>query len=184
MKNKYSFLMLALVAITLFSSCNCGKGCKPQPPSTATGSAIQDSLLDQRLFRLVHNSSTGSNYFAYYYTNTLIVDTTQSPPKLTLTGQAAKYDSTNQSWVLHNGATTSQVSSAVSVNTDIALAKYLGPFDPILGQFYTSKGYLHYFNSSTFGDSTLCPVSRIVYWNQNGKGQPISVGYVQQNDLH
>ncbi len=189
MKNKYYLLALSVAIAAFFSSCN-NHGVKKNEvdpgPLSATGNAIQDSVLDKRLFRLVHNSSPNAygNYFVYYYTNTLVVDTTHNPPKLTLTAQTARYDSVNSASVLRNSTTSSQVSSNVSISTDTVAATYLGPFSPDNGRFYTSKGYLHYVNNSTFGDSTLCPVSRIVYWNQNGNGQPIAIGYATQGDLH
>jgi hypothetical protein len=187
MKSKYYLLMLAVAAASFFSSCNNNGGKDDHGhlnPLCSTGNAIQDSVLDKRLFRLVHNTSPYGSYFVYYYTNTLLVDSTHNPPKLTLTAQTVRYDSLNSASVLRNSSTSSQASSSVSVSTDTAAATYIGPFDPNNGQFYTSKGYLHYVNLSTFGDSTLCPVTRIVYWNQSGKGQPIGIGFVAQTDLH
>ena len=181
MKSKNYILMLAVITALFFTACN--KPCPPQS-SGASGSSLQDTVLPKMLFKLVHE---GSNYyFAYYWVNSMVVDTTQNPPKLTLMAQSASYSATNASSVLHNGTSTSQVSSPVSVNTDTVVAATAGPFDVVNGQLYTSKGYLHYVYSKTAGgyDSCICPIAEVVYYNQNGPGSPMLVGFIQQIDLH
>jgi hypothetical protein len=182
MKIKNYILMFAVTTAVFLTSCN-NKPCPPQSGGT-TGSSLQDTVLPKMLFKLVHE---GSNYyFAYYWVSAMTVDTTQNPPKLTMAAQSACYNSSNSSSVLHNGSTTSQVSSPISVNTDTVVANTAGPFDVVNGQIYSYKGYLHYVYPKTAGatDSTICPVTEIVYYNQNGPGQPMVIGYVVQNDLH
>ena len=178
MKNKsFAFIIVALT-IAFFSSCHC---CNPAPPKSTSGVAIQDSTLNNVLLRLVHSGSV--NYLAYYWTNTLVVDTTKTPTALTIIAQSARYDSTNQSFVLHNGKTTSQISSQISLYTDTVNPVCAGPFDVVAGKLFTSKGYLHY-SSKTITDTTICPIAAIVYINQSGTGKPTTVGYVAQADLH
>ena len=180
MKTKGYFLSFILLGALFFSSCNC---CH-KPNSASAGSSLQDSILPMLLVKLVHTGS--QNYLAYYWTNSLVVDTTHTPNILTLTAQSARYDSTNNSSVLHNGSTTSQVSSNISLYTDTVHATCAGPFDPTTGQFYTVKGYLHYSNklAGMAMDTLICPVASIVYYNQKGSGQGISVGFITQADLH
>jgi len=177
MKAKKLILMFAVITALFFSSCKC---CGPRS-SSASGSSLQDTVLPKLLVKFVHTSS--ANYLAYYWTNSLVVDTTKSPMTLTLNAQSAYYDATNNSSIIHNGSTTSQVSSTVSVNNDTVSAIYAGSFDPVAGQLYTYKGYLYY-NSKTAGATQICPISSIVYYNQNGAGQPIAIGYVGPADLH
>lgn len=180
MKSKIYLLIMAVTAALFFSACNP----KPEPLKTVSGASLQDSILPKTLFKLVHEGS--SYYFAYYYTNSLVVDTTHTPPGLTLQAQSAYYNATNSSSVLHNGSTTSQVSSTISVNTDTVTASYAGPFDIVNGHLYTYKGYLHYCYSKAAGgaDSTVCPVAEIVYFDQNGAGAPMGIGFVTQTELH
>jgi hypothetical protein len=178
-KAQTHLLLVAVIATMFFSSCNNSN--KPVPLTTSSGTSIQDTMLPKVLVKLVHTGT--ANYLAYYFTNSLVVDTTHTPPVLTLYAQSARYDSTNDSYVLHNGSTTSQVSSQISLNTDTVIAYSAGPFDPVAGQFYTKKGYLHYC-SKTVPDTTICPIASVVYYNQNGSGQPVIVGYVSQEELH
>ena len=180
MKTKGYFLSFILLGALFFSSCNC---CQ-KPNSASAGTSLQDTILPKLLVKLVHTGS--QNYLAYYWTNSLVVDTTHTPNILTLTAQSARYDSTNNSYVLHNGATTSQVSSNISLYTDTVHATCAGPFDPTTGQFYTSKGYLHYSTKLAGGpsDTLICPVACIVYYNQKGTGLGINVGYIGNADLH
>lgn len=179
MRRKITGLItLSLVAAAIFlSSCNP----KPIPLKTSTGAPLQDTVLPKLMVKLVHNGSF--NYLAYYWANSLIVDTTTSPPRLTVTAQSARYDSSNSSFVLHNGSTTSQVSSSISLYTDTVAVNYCGPFDPTTGQFCTVKGYLHY-KSSKIGDTCICPIASVIYYNQSSNGSAISVGYTGQADLH
>ena len=179
-KTQSHLLLLAVIALMFFSSCN--NNCKPGPLTISSGSNLQDTVLPKLLVKCVHTA--GANYLAYYWTNSLVVDTTHTPPLLTINAQSARYDSTNESYILHNGGTTSQVSSQISLNTDTVTAYSAGPFDPVAGQFYTKKGYLHYSNKSTLTDTTICPIASIVYYNQKGSGQPVLIGFVQQEDLH
>ena len=181
MRTKNYILLLATAAVVFFSSCNNKVQTPGRPLATSSGSSLQDTVLPKLLVKLVHTSS--ANFLAYYWTNSLVVDTTQNPPQLTLMAQSAKYDATNDSYVLHNGSTTSQVSSALTVATDTVIANYAGPFDPTIGRFYTLKGYLHY-TSKYIADTCICPIASIVYYNQNGTGAAVSIGFVMQQDLH
>ena len=178
MKSKNYILILAVITAAFLSSCNP----RPATPLTiSTGTSLQDTLLPKLLFKLVHE---GSNYyFAYYGVNSMVVDTTTSPPTLTMTAQSAAYSATNTSSVIHNGTTTSQVSSTQSVNTDTVTAVCAGPFNMSTGYIYSSKGYLHYTSKAT-GDTCICTVTDIVYFNQSGAGQSLLIGYVTQVDLH
>ena len=178
MKNKSLALIVVALAVAFFSSCRC---CNPAPPKTTSGIAIQDSSLNNVMLRLVHSGSV--NYLAYYFTPTLVVDTTKTPAALTIMAQSARYDSTNESFVLHNGKTSSQISSQISLYTDTVKPICCGPFDVTNGKLFTSKGYLHY-SSKTITDSTICPISTIVYINQTGTGKPATIGYVAQGELH
>lgn len=182
MRNIRYFLVMVVIATMFLISCNP----KPEPlrSGVSSGASLQDTILPKVLFKLVHEGS--SYYFAYYYTNSLVVDNTSSPPTLTLAAQSAKYDATNASSVLHNGSTTSQISSAVSVNTDTVSAVYAGPFDIVNGRIYSVKGYLHYVYPLTAGsyDSCICAIATVVYYNQNTSGGTMAIGYVSQNDLH
>ena len=180
MKSKYPLLLLPAVIALFFSSCNP----KPAPLTTSTGMSLQDTVLPKTLFKLVREGS--SNYLAYYFINSLKVDTTQNPPLLTLAAQSAAYDATNTSSVVHNGTSTSQVSSTISLNTDTVNAVCAGPFDVVNGRIYSYKGYLHYVYPKAAGsaDSCICPVASIVYYSQNSSGGPMLIGFVVQNDLH
>ena len=180
MKSKNPYLILAAAVVIFFSSCNP----KPIPLTTSSGLSLQDTVLPKTLFKLVKEG--GNNYLAYYFINSLVVDTTHSPPLLTLMAQSAAYDASNSSSVLHNGTTTSQVSSTVSVNTDTVNAVCSGPFDVVNGRIYSYKGYLHYVYPKSAGsaDTCICPVASIIYYNQNSSGAPMLVGHVAQTDLH
>ena len=167
--------------MVFFSSCH--EKCKPLS-TTFSGTPLVDSTNDKRLFRLVHNTTTNTDYFAYYYANTVSVDTTHTPHTISVVAQAGTYDTSKQVWMLRNTMYTTTAYSSISMNTDTVAATYVGPFDPTTGQFYTKTGYLHYVNKFTGLDSTLCPISRIIYWNQNSFGQPVAIGFVSQQDLH
>ena len=160
-KAQTHLLLIAVIASMFFSSCN--NNCKPVPLTTSGGSNLQDTVLPKLLVKFVHTG--GANYLAYYWTNSLVVDTTHTPEVLTLNAQSARYDSSNESYIVHNGVSTSQVSSQISLNTDTVTAFTAGPFDPVAGQFTTKKGYLHYC-SKTIVDTTICPIASIVYYNQ------------------
>ncbi len=181
MKSKNYIFLLAVTFAALLSSCNS----KPAQPLTSTsgssGASLQDSVLPKVLFKLVHSGS--SYYFADYAVDKLVVDTTKSPYGLTLNAQSAYYDATNAASVLHNGTTTSQISSPISVNLDTVSAVDAGPFDMSNGYIYSTKGYLHYANK-TSGDSCICPVAEVIYFHQSGAGQPLLIGFVTQIDMH
>ena len=177
MKSKNYPFVIAVLAALFFSSCNP----KPLPLTTSSsGASLQDTLLPKMLFKLVREGT--SNYLAYYWVQNIVVDTTHTPPVIWMAAQSAYYDASSSSSVLHNGTSTSQISSTVSVNTDSVYATCAGPFDMVNGRIYSYKGYLHYANKTV--DSCVCPLTEVVYMNQTGGGSPLSIGFITQNDLH
>jgi len=182
MKTKNYLLLLAAFAVVFFSSCDNKAETKSKPLTSSSGLSLQDTVLPKLLVKFAH-TATG-NYLAYYWPNSLVVDTFTTPPTLTLQAQSAYYDSSNESWILHNGSTTSQVSSAVSVHTDTVIANYAGPYDPVNGQLYTYKGYLYYYNKTSGLTTQVCPIASLVYLNQNSSGAAVSIGFIEQQDLH
>ena len=139
---------------------------------------IPNDSLDNYIWRVFHDGS--GNFMIPYNAANIQVTVAGDVTTLSDDGQDCSYTGTG-TYVKYNPSGLTFMSTTNTISSDLSRSvTVVGPFDPTAGVFTSVRGRLHYIPTGGT-DSTLCPISRLVWVNQGTGG--IVVGYLTQTDI-